>query len=84
MQQALDRTDEIGIVFIEVARALTVADHQVTPHAGSQVDDDIGVLGPNALHDITVVVDIADAFTGFGFTHMAMDDGSAGRCCLKG
>src|SRR5947207_6046737 len=78
MCQALDRADEIGIGFIEFARAFAGADFDVAAHAGGQVDDHRLVLGADALHDLGIELDIAGALAGLHIAHMAVDDGGTG------
>ena len=66
------------LALVELARLLAGADFEIAAHAGGQIDDDVLVLGANALHHLAIEMDAARALAGLGIADMAMNHGGAG------
>ena len=96
---AIERAD-LGAEFLHVDEALLGADairagaeieglgarahFNVAAHAGGEVDYDLLVLRPDALHHLGVVLDLARALAGRRLTDVAVDHGGAGAGGLEG
>ena len=75
MEEPLDRADEIGAcASLNFIGLFAGADLEIAAHAGGEVDDDVLVLGADALDDFAIEMDAAGALAGLGIAHMAMDD----------
>src|SRR6218665_266989 len=81
MHQPGQPADQIGAL-AETHRLLTGADLQIAPHAGRQVDDDIGVGAANAVNHIAVQIRVAAATPRLRVAHMAMRHRRTGLCRL--
>src|SRR6218665_3381023 len=71
MHQPGQPADQIGAL-AETHRLLTGADLQIAPHAGRQIDDDIGVGAANAVNHFAVQIRVTAATTRLRVAHMAM------------
>jgi hypothetical protein len=79
MGKPLNRTDQVG-ARSPSHRILALANLDIAPHAGGQIDDDVVVLFPNALNHFPVKLNSARALACLRVANMAVDNGSTGVC----
>ena len=78
VRQSLDATDQVGA--LHERRRVVRVQHEVTAHAGSGVDDDVDVAGPDPLDHLAVERHLPGALPGLRVTDADVHDGGAGTC----
>ena len=75
MRDAVFRADQRGAGTGDL-RIVQIGD-ETSARPGGEVEDDVGVLGADAIDDVTVVVDLHGRAAGLGIAHVDMHDGRA-------
>ncbi len=82
MGEALESSDEISSG-LPTHRVIIGTHVQVAAHPGGQVHDDLGVLGPDSLHDLFVEGDGSRTLAGLQVSDVAVHDRRPGSRCIK-
>ena len=78
MGDTLGRSRHVGACLVDGQGRFNTAEHEVPPHAGGQVEDNVDVGGADPVLDLPVEIPPARGGPGLRVADMAMDDGRPG------